>query len=105
MEEDWSHEEEEAARAAFTLAYERDLADLTRSVQELSNSIVTLDQIWGLHDYLSTRRYEFDGKYDFNTSALLFTFAGMVKDGLLQISDLEGLNIKKLAKITALSRM
>ncbi|MCP9915537.1 hypothetical protein [Cyanobium sp. ATX 6F1] len=105
MEDDWSDDEQETARVAFALAYERDLADLTRSVQELSSSIVTLDQVWGLHDYLSTRRYEFDGKYDFKPSSLLFTFAGMVKDGLLEISELEGLDHNKLAKITALSRM
>lgn len=105
MEDDWSSKEQEAARVAFALAYERDLAHLTRSVQEMSNSIHTLDQIWELHDYLSTRRYEFDGKYDFKPSVLLFTFASMVKDGLLEIGDLEGLELNKLAKITALTRM
>ncbi len=105
MEDDWSCDEQEAARVAFALAYERDLAHLARSVQEMSQSIHTLDQAWELHDYLSTRRYEFDGKYDFKPSVLLFTFAGMVKDGLLELRELEGLDLKKLAKINALSRM
>ncbi len=46
-----------------------------------------------------------DGKYDDDLTALLFTFADLVKEGWLRLEDLQGLSGDKLSKIKALTRM
>jgi hypothetical protein len=58
-----------------------------------------------LHDFLSARRHEIDGKYDYRYSVLIFVFAGLVKEGWLNIDELEGLQKDKLTKVAALARM
>jgi hypothetical protein len=61
--------------------------------------------MWHLHDFLSARRHEVDGKYDYRYSMLIFIFARLVKEGWLHLNELEGLDKSKIAKIAALSRM
>jgi len=78
---------------------------LLKQVREQTKTLVKLSDLWQLHDFLSARRHEVDGKYDYQYSALLFVFAGLVKEGWLHVSELEGLNKDKLAKITSLARM
>ena len=36
---------------------------------------------------------------------MLFVFASLVKDGLLSIEELSGLDVQKLAKVKAMARM
>ncbi|NJM74095.1 MAG: hypothetical protein HC862_30640, partial [Scytonema sp. RU_4_4] len=52
--------------------------------------------LWRLHDFLSARRHEVEGKYDYQYSVLLFVFAGLVKEGWLHLTELEGLDKDKL---------
>lgn len=101
----WSETEKEIAHQAFNRAYERELMTLIEYVREQSNNIDKIDDVWNLHDFLSARRHQIDGKYDFRYSVLLFVFADLLKEGWLHQADIEGLEKDKLAKITALSRM
>ncbi len=101
----WSEEEQKIAEAAFQKAYERETSTLIQEIRESAGAITELDQIWRLHDFLSARRHEIDGKYDFSYSVLLFVFATFIKQGWLQPTDLEGLTKDKLAKISSLARM
>jgi hypothetical protein len=105
LETDWSDTEKNVARTAFDKAYERELAGLMQTVREYSVQIEKSDDLWRLHDLLSAKRHEIDGKYDYRYSALMFVFAGLVKEGWLTIEELHGLESTKLAKIAALSRM
>ena len=102
---EWSKPEKEIARIAFDRAYERETASLVGVVREQAEAISTLEQLWQLHDFLSARRYEIDGKYDYRDSALIFVFAGLVREGWLSPVELEGLDTDKLSKIAALARM
>lgn len=102
---EWSKTEKEAAQAAFETAYRREIDALIETVSEKAGAIATLDDLWQLHDFLSARRHDIDGKYDDQPSSLMFVFARLVKENWLQIDELEGLNKDKLAKIVALSRM
>ncbi|WP_245912501.1 hypothetical protein [Brunnivagina elsteri] len=61
--------------------------------------------VWRLNDFLSAKRHEVDGKYDFRYPYLIVVFARLVKEGWLQPQELEGLDPSKRAKIAALSRM
>jgi Photoprotection regulator fluorescence recovery protein len=102
---DWSDTEKNVAQTAFNKAYERELGGLMQAVREGSTQIEKPEDLWRLHDLLSAKRHEIDGKYDYRYSALMFVFAGLVKEGWLTIEELDGLENNKLAKIVALSRM
>jgi hypothetical protein len=102
---EWSQAEKEIARTAFDNAYEREIAALMVTVQAKANELTELEQLWNLHDFLSAKRHEVDGKYDYRYSVLLFVFAQLVKEGWLQLDELQGLDQGKLAKIKALMRM
>jgi hypothetical protein len=105
LDTDWTDTEKNVARTAFNKAYERELSGLMQAVREGSNQIEKPDDLWRLHDLLSAKRHEIDGKYDYRYSALMFVFAGLVKEGWLSIDELSGLQSNKIAKIVALSRM
>jgi hypothetical protein len=102
---DWSKAEKNIARSAFEKAYERETSALIEDVREQAGTIATLEDIWRLHDFLSTRRHELDGKYDYRYSMLIFVFAQLVREGWLQPQDLAGLAPDKLSKVMALVRM
>lgn len=102
---DWSKEEQQIARSAFEKAYERETSALIEDVREQAGAIATLEDIWRLHDFLSARRHELDGKYDYRYSMLIFVFAQLVREGWLQPQDLAGLAPDKLSKVLALVRM
>ena len=101
----WSHAEKKIARAAFDKAYEREISALLESVRNEASQIADLESLWQLHDFLSARRHDIDGKYDYRYSGLLFVFARLSKEGWLHLDDLDGLAKDKLAKIKALKRM
>lgn len=102
---EWSISEQEVAQSAFERAYHREISALTQVVQERASTIVALEDVWKLHDFLSARRHEIDGKYDYQYPVLMFVFANLIKDGWLGIEELEGLEKEKIAKIAALTRM
>jgi len=102
---DWSDLEKQVARAAFDKAYERETSALIREVCDRSRTVTHLNEVWELHDFLSARRHEIDGKYDYRSSALIFGFAQLIREGWLHLKELEGLHAEKLSKIAALTRM
>jgi hypothetical protein len=104
-EADWTDLEKKIAQTAFNRAYEREVEVLLKQVREEVSTIAELKALWQLHDFLSAKRHEIEGKYHYQYSALLFVFADLVKEGWLQLNELEGLNQDKLSKIAALARM
>ncbi len=104
-EAEWTDPEKEIARMAFDKAHEREVEALLKHVREEASTIVDLGNLWQLHDFLSAKRYEIEGKYDYQYPALLFVFAGLVKEGWIHLNELEGLNKDKLSKVAALARM
>lgn len=102
---DWTIQEQHIAEQAFNRAYAREVKALTDLVRERAKTVTSIQDIWQLHDFLSARRHEIDGKYDYNYPILMFVFANLIKDGWLALEELEGLGSDKLAKINALTRM
>ena len=102
---EWSNTEEQIAKKAFDIAYEREINTVMEMVRSKANAMTQLDEMWSLHDFLSAKRHDIDGKYDYKHSFLIFVFAQLVKEGWLNVSELEGLEKQKIAKISALSRM
>jgi hypothetical protein len=104
-EAEWTDTEKTIARTAFDQAYKREIEALIKQVQEETSTLTELGELWRLHDFLSAKRHQVEGKYDYEYSALPFVFAGLVKEGWLHLSELEGLSQDKLAKISSLARM
>ncbi len=105
MNSGWTQIEEDIARKAFDIAYKRETSALIDSVRHRASSLTEIDDMWRLHDFLSVKRHEVDGRYDYNLPTLIFVFAGLVKDGWITVKELEGLNADKIAKIVALTYM
>ena len=100
----WTEQEQAVGITALNLAQtrtiERLIADLHRQVIELTSA----DQIWQLHDFLSIQRHGIEGRFEFRQESILFVFASLVKEGFLNLDELQGLDAEKLAKIMAMSR-
>lgn len=97
--------EEKIAKKALKIAYERETSALIASVRDRASSVAELQDLWQLHDLLSTKRYEIDGKYEYNPSSIVFDFAQLVKEGWLHLDELEDLKPETRSKISALSKM
>ena len=102
--EGWTYSEEAVAREAFDRAYGRSIEQLVLAVRTRSLALGSAEAIWELHDFLSIERHTIEGRFDFRSEGILFVFAGLVKDNLLSMDELEGLDAEKLAKIAAMAR-
>ena len=101
----WSANEETIARQAFERAYERALDGLIEHLRERLPQLNGAESLWELHDFLSIQRHAMEGRFDFREPGLLFVFAGLLKDQLISLEELQGLEAIKLAKITAMTRV
>lgn len=99
----WTPQEQAIAREAFERAQGRAVNALINKVQGHASGLGSVDALWQLHDFLSTQRHDMEGRFDFRLEGLLFVFASFVKDGLLAVDELEGLEGEKLAKIRAMA--
>lgn len=104
-DETWTTAEKAVARAAFDAAYNREVEALIQEIRDGASTVKTVDEIWRLHDFLSAKRHDIDGKYDYRYPVLIFVFSKLVREGWMQLSDLEGLAADKLTKIHVLSSM
>ena len=100
---DWTSEAGAVARQAFDLGKRRSIVSLIDNPKDPSNKLDTPESIWQFHDYLSTERYQYEGRMEFDFSNILFTLADMIKQKLINYDDLNGLNQLKLSKIKAMS--
>jgi hypothetical protein len=100
----WSDSEQAIARTAFETAYARAVSRLVASVQSQASALSDATSVWALHDFLSIERHTIEGRFDFRLEGILFVFASMVKEQLLQLEELQGLTADKLAKVSAMSR-
>jgi hypothetical protein len=101
----WSASEETIARQAFERAYERALDGLIEHLRDRLPQLNGAESLWELHDFLSIQRHAIEGRFDFREPGLLFVFAGLLKDQLISLEELQGLEAIKLAKISAMTRV
>ena len=100
---DWTLEEQTVARHAFELGKHRSITALINTLQEQSSQLDSAESVWQLHDYLSTERYQYEGRSEFEEGNVLFVLADMIKQKLIAMDDLQGLDQKKVSKIKAMS--
>ncbi|MCP9808973.1 hypothetical protein KBY58_05965 [Cyanobium sp. HWJ4-Hawea] len=104
MLQGWNEVEQTVARKAFDLAYSRAVEKLVATVRDKAGNLDSAEAVWQLHDFLSIERHTIEGRFDFRLDGILFVFASLVKDSLLQTDELTGLDDEKLAKIVAMSK-
>ena len=100
---DWSSQEEQVARHAFNNGRHRSIESLISTLQVKCQELSTDESVWTMHDYLSTERHIFEGRSEFDYSNILFTLAELLKQQLITLDELDGLDPNKLAKIKAMS--
>lgn len=100
---DWTPEEQEVARRVFDVGNSRSIEVLITSLRELSQQLDSPESVWKLHDYLSSQRFEYEGRCVFDESNALFVLADMVKLKLISLEDLQGLDQVKVGKVRAMS--
>jgi len=103
MEQSWSKKEKAIARRAFENAYEKECKDLIKQIQKRASEAKDPADIWRLQDFLTKKRKEIDGKYDFRYSALILVFARLMKEGWVTVDEIEGLSEDKISKIRYLA--
>jgi hypothetical protein len=101
----WSTTEKQIADRVLQQAYNLEVASLIENVRQKTSNLSNIDELWQIHDLLSAKRYDLDGKYDTRESMLVFTFAQLLKENLIELKDLEGLEKDKLAKILSLAKI
>ncbi len=102
--EGWTATEQAIAERAFEQAYGRAISQLTATLQDKVQALSSAESIWQFHDFLSIERHTIEGRFAFQLEGILFVFASLVKEGLLQLDELSGLESEKLAKVSAMSR-
>jgi len=95
----WSPKEKSISRTAYYKAYRNECEDIIKTVRQKANTLSEPKGIWELEDYLYEKRRERDNKYDYRYSVLITVFGRLVKEGWINMKDLEGLGKEKLERI------
>lgn len=77
-EPNWSRPERATARKVFDAALQRELQDVVQKAKQMANQIREPADVWELESYLTRRRKDIDGKYDFRTSRLTRAFGRLL---------------------------
>ncbi|MEY2983665.1 MAG: hypothetical protein RLZZ568_282 [Cyanobacteriota bacterium] len=101
----WTASETQCAHTLLKTAYEREVQNLLADVQAQVSGMTQVEDLWKFHDFLSAKRHEIDGKYDERESVIIFVFAQLLKDCLIDPEELDFLSGEKRAKIKALARL
>jgi hypothetical protein len=99
----WSPAEKTIARKAFDLALRREIDAVIREAKDRAASIEHPSELWDLERWLTQRRKEIDGKFDFRYSVLPVVFGNLLREGRLTEQDLQGLEQDKLGFIRRFS--
>ncbi len=104
-ENGWNPQEIEISQRVLKKAYQKETETLVAEVRYKINNMTEMEHLWQVHDILSAKRYDLDGKYDTREPMLIFTFAQLLKEGWISLEELQGLESAKLAKISSLAKI
>jgi hypothetical protein len=99
----WSPAEKTIAHKAFDLALRREIDVVIREAKDRAAGIEHPSELWDLERWLTQRRKEIDGKFDFRYSVLPVVFGNLLREGCLTEQDLHGLEQDKLGFIRRFS--
>ncbi len=99
----WNQREKSISRAAFDKAYNKECAHIIEAVKKQASTLTEPEDIWTLEDYLFKKRKDIDQRYDYRYSVLIPVFGVLVRQGWIEMKDLEGLGQEKLSKIQSIA--
>lgn len=97
--EHWSHAEKRLARAVFEAAAQAEDAELLQAFKAKAAAAASMEEAWSLGKDLEESLRDFQRKYDYRYSQLLYVFARLVREGRVRREQLDGLSPDKLAVI------
>ena len=74
----WSRSEKVIAREVLKAALKRELRELMQETKRMAGQVTKPADMWALERYLTQRRKEIDGKYEFRSSRLTQTFGRLL---------------------------
>ena len=92
----WSAKEKMIARRAFDHALQRELEVTIREAKQMAEEIKRPEELWELERHLTGRRKEIDAKYEYKYTVLLLLLGDLVREGRIDMNELEGLGEDKL---------
>ena len=95
----WSESEKRLSRRVYEAALEAELAQVMAEFKSKAAAVETPEEMWGLEGHLAQQRRDIQGKYDYRYSQLLFVFGRLVREGRVQIEQLQGFSEEKLSYI------
>lgn len=95
----WSATEKRVARAAFDRAVSEELAEIVADFKQRAVAVTEPGEMWELSNSLNQTRRDFDDKYDYRYSQLIFVFARLIREGRINSEDLKGLSADKMEAI------
>jgi hypothetical protein len=98
----WTQAEKIIARRIFDRAYKKECTNILNKVKEMLSGIENPIKIWDIEEYLNRERIIIEGKYDYRYSVLIIVFGQLVRDGLIEKSDLQGLGQEKIDRIISI---
>ena len=87
------------------MAYERECDHIIGKIKSKVENIEGPEGIWNLCDMLVKRRKDIDRKYDYRYSQLPLVFGVLLREGWLNLEDLDGLSQDKLNTISNISNL
>jgi hypothetical protein len=99
----WNQREKSISRAAFDKALKNECNHIIETIKEKAGRLSKPKEIWELEDYLYQRRIEIDQKYDYRYSVLIRVFGQLVREGWIEMKELEGLGAEKLERIQVIA--
>ncbi len=100
----WSRAEKALARKTFDAALGRELHEVIQETQKMASQIEQSSDLWDLEHYLTQRRKEIDGKYDYRYSQLTHVFGRLLREKRLHEEELRGLREDKLKSIRSVAQ-
>jgi hypothetical protein len=100
----WSRAEKALARKTFDAALGRELHEVIQETQKMASQIQQSSDLWDLEHYLTQRRKEIDGKYDYRYSQLTHVFGRLLREKRLHEEELRGLREDKLKSIRSVAQ-
>ena len=101
----WSKSEKAIARTAFDAARDRELHEVIQKAKQMANEIRQSSDLLDLEHYLTERRNEINGKYDYRYPQLNHVFGRLLHEGRVSEDELRGLRDDKLKSIRSFAEV
>ena len=101
----WSESEKKQARVAFNACLQAELAEMVNTFKSRAAAATSADEVWAIEEFLTQKRREIDGKYDYRYSQLIIVFGRLVREGRLREEELQDFSADKQSYILRISSL